>query len=599
MEVAANDGHGREAVLPERFNQARLVAVAGEHDQCPSFREENQRQACGEAFDDIRTAPRHVGLRSRLAAVEGRIECHQVELFSVHWREQVALEDPDLLLQVVDEDIGPSAPRSRGAHVHAQNVVPLAGGEDGRDAGTRAHVEGVGRCIGGCMRRRQFGNCPGEEPACAEDDRIVHSGQDGQRDPIDPSQSRAVELPEEERPLQPQPEQGQKADQLNTSCHLFDRSRSTNHISKSRDAKASVMTELTPRPTAVREDADDRLPLLPRRDPVLELPLLILYPHSRCNCRCIMCDIWRTTTKDEISTEDVRRWLPEWERLGVRRVVLSGGEPLMHSSFWDLCDVLAGAGIGLTVLSTGLLLRRDPERLVQYCDDVVVSLDGPREVHNQIRNIPRAYEKLAEGVAAVRGTGGAVSVSGRCTVQRQNFRTLRATVEAARELALDRISFLAADVSTDAFNRPEAWDAERSAGVALSEDDLPPLRAELEAMERECQREFAAGFVVESPDKLRRRILQYYEALAGRGDFSPIECNAPWVSSVIEADGTVRPCFFQPPLGNVFDAPSFSAILNSEEAVAWRQGLDTTRNAICRKCVCSLALRESDPNLAR
>ena len=34
--------------------------------------------------------------------------------------------------------------------------------------------------------------------------------------------------------------------------------------------------------------------------------------------------------------------------------------------------------------------------LVRRCDDVVVSLDGPRPVHNQIRNIPRAYERLVE-----------------------------------------------------------------------------------------------------------------------------------------------------------------------------------------------------------
>ena len=40
---------------------------------------------------------------------------------------------------------------------------------------------------------------------------------------------------------------------------------------------------------------------------------------------------------------------------------------------------------------------------------------------------------------------------------------------------------------------------------------------------------------------------------------------------------------------------SLAAVLNSPEALAWRQGLDMTRNEICRRCVCSLALRE-DPS---
>ena len=61
---------------------------------------------------------------------------------------------------------------------------------------------------------------------------------------------------------------------------------------------------------------------------------------------------------------------------------------------------------------------------------------------------------------------------------------------------------------------------------------------------------------------------------------------------MVEADGAVRPCFFQPALGNLRDAGSLAAVLNAPVAVAWRQGLDTARDAICRRCVCSLALRE-------
>ncbi|MBK9712672.1 MAG: radical SAM protein [Kouleothrix sp.] len=337
-------------------------------------------------------------------------------------------------------------------------------------------------------------------------------------------------------------------------------------------------------------------PPLPRVDPIARLPILVLFPHSRCNCRCLMCDIWRATTRDELSAADVAGWLAEWRGLGVRRVVLSGGEALMHSRLWELCGHLRAAGIGITILSTGLLLRRHAAALVEYCDDVVVSLDGPPPLHDQIRNIPRAYARLAEGVAAVKAADPRVIVSGRCTVQRGNFRFLRATVAAAHELGLDRISFLAADVSSAAFNRPAGWDGERVAQVALEPGDLPLLEAEIDALERERALDFAAGYIAESPEKLRRRLVQYYAALLGRAEFAPNACNAPWVSSVIESDGTVRPCFFQPALGNLHQAGSLAAILNSPEAIAWRQGLDTRRDAICRRCVCTLSLREThDP----
>ncbi len=355
------------------------------------------------------------------------------------------------------------------------------------------------------------------------------------------------------------------------------------------------MTELTPRPEPRPASA---LPPLPRHDPITSLPIVVLYPHSRCNCRCQMCDIWRVKEKQEIAPADVAGWLPELRRLGVRRVVLSGGEPLMHSDLWTLCETLRSEGIGITILSTGLLLRRHAADVVRYCDDVIVSLDGPREVHDQIRNIPSAFDKLRDGVSAIKGVDPRVSVSGRCTVQRANFRHLRATVAAAHAVGLDRISFLAVDVSTDAFNRPGGWDPGRAGQVALDADDLPILEEELGALERECRADFAAGYIAETPEKLRRRLHQYFAALLGTGDFFPNDCNAPWVSTVIEADGTVRPCFFQPALGNVREAGSLDAVLNSPGALAWRRGLDTHRDAICRKCVCSISLRASSERVS-
>jgi MoaA/NifB/PqqE/SkfB family radical SAM enzyme len=261
----------------------------------------------------------------------------------------------------------------------------------------------------------------------------------------------------------------------------------------------------------------------------------------------------------------------------------------MHSRLWALCDVLREAGIGISILSTGLLLRQRAVELVRRCDDVVVSLDGPQPIHDRIRNIPRAYDRLADGIVALREAGSDILITARCTVQRENHTALRKTVVAAHDIGVDRVSFLAADVTTDAFNRPGGWSADRASDVALVEDDLPVLAAELDALERDHASDFACGFIAESPDKLRRRLGQYFGALLGHGDFASNDCNAPWVSSVIEADGTVRPCFFQPALGNIHEAGLVS-ILNSADAIAWRRGLDTRRNEICRRCVCTLSL---------
>lgn len=72
------------------------------------------------------------------------------------------------------------------------------------------------------------------------------------------------------------------------------------------------------------------------------------------------------------------------------------------------------------------------------------------------------------------------------------------------------------------------------------------------------------------------------------------EPDLPALPPELRALGRVRPCFFQPPLGNVRAAKSLEAVLNGPDALAWRQGLDTHWDAMGRACVCSLQLRAAD-----
>ena len=322
------------------------------------------------------------------------------------------------------------------------------------------------------------------------------------------------------------------------------------------------------------------------------LPIVILMPHSRCNCRCVMCDIWRANRNgEEIEPAVLARHIESFRKLGVEWVVLSGGEALMHSNLWALCAQLKALPAKITLLSTGLLLRRNAANVVKWCDELVVSLDGSETVHDSIRNIPRAFERLADGVAAIRELAPAFRITGRCVVQRRNFEDLPNIVDSARAIGLDQISFLAVDVSSSAFNRPKPWGDDRVSDVALSPNEVTTLGRVVEELIERRASDFATEFIAESPDKLRR-IPRYFAALNGDDEFPRTECNAPWVSTVVETDGTVRPCFFHEGFGNINEKP-LDEILNSREAQAFRSGLDVTRNSICRKCVCTLSLAPS------
>ena len=63
----------------------------------------------------------------------------------------------------------------------------------------------------------------------------------------------------------------------------------------------------------------------------------------------------------------------------------------------------------------------------------------------------------------------------RSVVQRDNAAAIDATINAAHRMGFDEISFLAADVSSPAFNRPEPWPADRIAEVAVPEGAVAEL----------------------------------------------------------------------------------------------------------------------------
>jgi MoaA/NifB/PqqE/SkfB family radical SAM enzyme len=335
-----------------------------------------------------------------------------------------------------------------------------------------------------------------------------------------------------------------------------------------------------------------RLHLYEGRVPAL--PILFLWPHARCNCRCVMCDIWKNKSRTEITAAHVEQWMPDWKELGVRSVVLTGGEALMHSHLFRLCDVLRSGGLTVSILSTGITLKAHAAEVVRHTDAVYVSLDGPAEIHNKVRGVLLAYEKMAEGIAAVKAEKGSFPVRARCTVQQYNAGHLRRTVDAARALGADSLAFSPADVTSEAFNRPGGWGEAEASRVALPPEQLVVLEREIDALAEERRADFESGYIIDPPERLRRRVLQYYRALAGAGDFPPNVCNAPWASAVIEYDGTVRPCFFQPAYGNIHEAGGLSATVSSERAIAFRNGLDVAADPICRRCVCTLAIYRCD-----
>jgi len=102
----------------------------------------------------------------------------------------------------------------------------------------------------------------------------------------------------------------------------------------------------------------------------------------------------------------VRRVLDDAAALGFRTVSLSGGEPLLYR---DLPAVLAHArdvGLRTAVVTNGTVFGGGRlDAVAGLVDRLVVSMDGPPDLHNEIRASPSAFDRMVDGLALVRDAG--------------------------------------------------------------------------------------------------------------------------------------------------------------------------------------------------
>lgn len=313
------------------------------------------------------------------------------------------------------------------------------------------------------------------------------------------------------------------------------------------------------------------------------LPLVIFYPTSRCNSRCVSCDWWKQSGVGDLSLEEIDDVAASVAELGTRLVVFSGGEPLLRPEVFEAARRFRARGVTLHLLTSGILLERFAERVAEQFARVCISLDAADEaLYERIRGVA-ALSVVERGVRALRHLAPEIPLTARATISRANFRELPRLIDRAASLSLDGISFLPADVSsTGAFGRDERPAVDT---LALDRDEIEAFEAIVERTIVTHREAFANGFIAESPDKLRR-LPQYYRALCGEGSFPPVACNAPWVSVVIEANGQVRPCFFHDPIGNVRERRLADIVAN--DLRAFRHALSVQTNATCERCVCSL-----------
>lgn len=132
----------------------------------------------------------------------------------------------------------------------------------------------------------------------------------------------------------------------------------------------------------------------------MNLPLSLTFQLTRgCNLRCIYC-----SEPPGIRTRKYEEMLTMIDKLsGMRRIILSGGEPMLYKRFWDILEYTRPR-FEKVVLSTNAtrITRENVERLKGLVDYIDITVDGPRKQHDSIRG---NYEAVMRGLIHVASAG--------------------------------------------------------------------------------------------------------------------------------------------------------------------------------------------------
>lgn len=295
----------------------------------------------------------------------------------------------------------------------------------------------------------------------------------------------------------------------------------------------------------------------------------------KCNARCVMCNIWQTRPKDELSPK-------EWRNIPttLRDINISGGEPFLRTDLPQIIEVVLGRcpGARLIISTNGIgpeRIRESMQRIVRIRPGigVGVSIDGIGEVHDRIRGVKGAYDQAIESLHMMRKVGV------------KNLRIAFTAVE-GNVHQMNRVYRLSRALGVE-FSCVVAHDSEiyfRTSGNRLKSFSL--LREQLNLVARRELRSSA-------PKRWLRSY--FYRGLYGYVENGRriLPCMAGDASVFIDPRGDVFPCnVLDLNMGNI-RRQGFDTLWNREKAIEVRRKVERCKRPCWMMCSARSSIRKN------
>lgn len=130
---------------------------------------------------------------------------------------------------------------------------------------------------------------------------------------------------------------------------------------------------------------------------VVPKPVMMVWEATyRCAARCLSCNRWRIGGSDtELTTSEAKRLIDDAFALGVRLLVVSGGDPLMRGDVIDLGGHARARGMLTVLCTTGAQIHeKNVHAIMESFDVFELPLDSlVPELHDRLRGRKGMFDR--------------------------------------------------------------------------------------------------------------------------------------------------------------------------------------------------------------
>ncbi len=172
-------------------------------------------------------------------------------------------------------------------------------------------------------------------------------------------------------------------------------------------------------------------------------PVIVWNMIRTCNLNCIHCYSQSKNIEynDELTLEEGKTFIDDASAFGSPVMLFSGGEPLMHPHFLDLCFYAKSKGMRAVISTNGTLITKElaSELKKVGLSYVGISLDGLEAVHDKFRGKKGAFRDAISGINNAREAG--IKVGLRFTINKRNAQEIPGIFRLLEEEDIPRACF--------------------------------------------------------------------------------------------------------------------------------------------------------------